>query len=1030
MIPEQLSIKGLYSYQELQTIDFTRLIESRLFGIFGPVGSGKSSILEAISFALFGETNRMNSNDNRNYNMMNLRSNELLIDFIFSAGNPTERYRFVTQSKRNGKQFDKVYAYKRSAYKYESNAWIPLEHTDASRILGMNRDNFHRTVIIPQGKFEEFLSLTDTKRTEMLQDIFQLDKYDLSAAVSVLNKRNLENIHQCEGALSQLKHIKKEEIDEAKRELKSMQSLLENKEKELNEYNEKLQDLAEKKKWNDELNKVRRNLEKLEAKKSEISLRETQLKDYELCLRHFKDPINRMKEIQEDLKTTMSKLESLEKEHVDLKQAFDRKEGEYKSVAVEKDKKSNWIIELADLQNIKKIAEAREEQKNINNNLDKGHAYLKSCTSKFTNAQKDIKKIQNHILKLKEALPDINLLNKQKDWLHKLMYADKQIRAKSKECENILLEQEENLKALVEALGNTWVEKLGIDIHSPNDLKTALNHLRELQIEEENRINELRKFERELIAHRKLEEVAHQLAEGDPCPVCGSHKHPNLLDADSLSKEIESNQTGLSLAERCIKDMEGMRKKIEKAQYIFEDRKKRSKILLLSIKELKNAKQKDWENQPEGTENLKLETVEHSIERFSTLSNEIEREETRMKDLSKIAEKELGQKEKAEKRIQELNEQKAKVNSRVDTLIDSLNLLSYSDESAMSMNEVEANILSLQSKINNIDKLYNNLADQLGALTKKLSECTSQIQFLKEERIKFEDRIQKLREELQQLLSEHQYEAEDAVLKILNEPIEVQLERKSILAYQQQVHTCRIQQKELIDKIGTPAFSLDAYHDWVQQVRKRAKELEEKKEECIKLKSKLEQWELQSKDKLKLERELTQWTSRGENINILKKLFNHRGFVNYISSVYLHQLCQSANERFYKMTHQRLRLELNENNQFYIRDYLNDGQLRSVKTLSGGQTFQAALCLALALAESVQAHAASKQNFFFLDEGFGSQDSDSLQLVFESLKSLRKENRIVGIISHVEAMQMEIETHLRIHNNEAKGSIIYPSWEI
>jgi exonuclease SbcC len=107
---------------------------------------------------------------------------------------------------------------------------------------------------------------------------------------------------------------------------------------------------------------------------------------------------------------------------------------------------------------------------------------------------------------------------------------------------------------------------------------------------------------------------------------------------------------------------------------------------------------------------------------------------------------------------------------------------------------------------------------------------------------------------------------------------------------------------------------------------------------------------------------------------------------------------------------------------------MNGGKTRNVKTLSGGQTFQAALSLALALADSIQKITESNQNFFFLDEGFGSLDKDSLSVVFDTLKSLRKESRIVGVISHVEEMQDEIDVHLRIENHEEQGSLIYESW--
>jgi ATPase involved in DNA repair len=103
MIPISLTIEGLYSYQTRQTIDFADLTEAGLFGIFGAVGSGKSSILEAITFALYGETERMNSRDNRNYNMMNLRATRSYIDFEF-LNYEQKRYRITRAYRRNSKK--------------------------------------------------------------------------------------------------------------------------------------------------------------------------------------------------------------------------------------------------------------------------------------------------------------------------------------------------------------------------------------------------------------------------------------------------------------------------------------------------------------------------------------------------------------------------------------------------------------------------------------------------------------------------------------------------------------------------------------------------------------------------------------------------------------------------------------------------------------------------------------------------------------------------------------------------------------
>ncbi|MGL4583441.1 MAG: SbcC/MukB-like Walker B domain-containing protein, partial [Flavobacterium sp.] len=142
----------------------------------------------------------------------------------------------------------------------------------------------------------------------------------------------------------------------------------------------------------------------------------------------------------------------------------------------------------------------------------------------------------------------------------------------------------------------------------------------------------------------------------------------------------------------------------------------------------------------------------------------------------------------------------------------------------------------------------------------------------------------------------------------------------------------------------------------------------------------------------------------------------------YVSSIYLKNLCDMANARFHRLTNNQLSLQLNEANEFEIIDYLNNGKARSVKTLSGGQSFQVSLSLALALAESVQSLSKSDKNFFFIDEGFGTQDSESVNIVFETLSNLHKENRIVGIISHVDELQERIPMSLSVIKDEERGS--------
>jgi len=164
MIPIRLILQGLYSYQERQTIDFTKLTSANLFGIFGSVGSGKSTILEAITFALYGRTDRLNlSGDNRNYNMMNLKSNDLFIEFIFETGKDQTAYQAVVKGRRNGKKFEEVRTLDRTAYRQENGNWIPIEPESLETAIGLSYENFKRTINHSTGAVSGISATTEIK---------------------------------------------------------------------------------------------------------------------------------------------------------------------------------------------------------------------------------------------------------------------------------------------------------------------------------------------------------------------------------------------------------------------------------------------------------------------------------------------------------------------------------------------------------------------------------------------------------------------------------------------------------------------------------------------------------------------------------------------------------------------------------------------------------------------------------------------------------------------------------------------------
>ncbi|SFB80962.1 Exodeoxyribonuclease I subunit D [Brevinema andersonii] len=155
-----------------------------------------------------------------------------------------------------------------------------------------------------------------------------------------------------------------------------------------------------------------------------------------------------------------------------------------------------------------------------------------------------------------------------------------------------------------------------------------------------------------------------------------------------------------------------------------------------------------------------------------------------------------------------------------------------------------------------------------------------------------------------------------------------------------------------------------------------------------------------------------------ENIAILEQLFKAKGFVNFIGQKYLEQLCYYANQRFLRFSRNQFAIEAPSDLQHkgvYVIDRLAGGNKRDISTLSGGQSFQAALALALALADQSRVG----HRFFFVDEGFGSLDEENLRIVLQTLYELaQQEQRIVGLISHVPAIQDEVNICLHVHNDQ------------
>ncbi len=1022
MIPVKLTIQGLFSYQERQTIDFQRLTEAHLFGIFGSVGSGKSSILDAITYALYGETERMNARDNRNYNMMNLKSDELFIEFDFSAGNGSNTYRSVVRGKRNRKKFDDVKTLDRSAYKSINGTWVPVLIEELQQVIGLSYENFKRTIIIPQGKFQEFLQLGNKDRTQMMKELFNLEKFELFYKTVALETRNNKQMQMLQGQLQQLGEVKPEQLEDAQlrmnaiaEEIKLLTAQLTAKQLEeaaCNQLNELFTRLKEQQK----------SFENLKANEAEVLKSEQNLKEYEFCLTQFKNIFDQSDEVSKKVAQYKSSVEAEDMLFKDCTLRLTQLQNSFSAVKTDYEQRELIRQQAGELMKIIRIIELTAENQKNSGRILKGEETCNSSIVKIETNKKLQDGLTEEIKTIKANLPNLAELSKVQNWftVHK-SFLSGNLEYK-KETDLIISE----INALNVRLNQCVCNYLPTGQHY--EIPALLEFLNCSILEIKKVITGIDLNIEHLSTRAKLVEYATNLEEGNPCPLCGSLSHPDLLVGGDVKSALQK--------ERDAKLQQA--KVIESLEKVMVDVRRIETQLHLKNESVQRLKSKMAENQARTEEHQVLFTwpdykddgvVAQLIKQAESMLALVGTKELQLENVRIETDKEQILLENYRKNLDKIREQLTINQSEINTLnrqIEKMDLQAIINQPVV---EIRMWADKLMVKYSEIESSYQKITAEITIVEKRQSESSGRLQANKQILIQEQDNLALINEKIINSISASGYSSVDQIKAILQQKLDTEAVKKFNRDFRQQLHLIENQLQNLKADIGERLYVEEDHLRLKNEISKLNEEQAVKNRELGKTEGLIRKLIKDLEQQQEICKLLKYCELRAEDIKTMKQLFKGSGFVNYVSSVHLRSLCLAANDRFFKLVRQKMSLEITDDNNFQVCDFMNGGKVRSVKTLSGGQTFQASLSLALALADSIQQFTASSQNFFFLDEGFGSLDKESLDIVFETLKSLRKENRIVGVISHVEEMQQEIDTHLRIINNEETGSQIYRSWE-
>lgn len=1024
MIPIKLTLRGFYSYRSTQTIHFDKLTEAHIFGIFGPTGCGKSTIPEAISFVLYGDTERLNQKEGRAYNMMNLKSDEFLVDLIFTAGKTSQKYRATASAKRNSRNFSEVRAIDRKAWQWNGLDWTPMETSALANIIGLTYSNFKRTTIIPQGKFQEFLQLGDADRVKMMQELFGLEKFDLQFKTASVHKKTNELRIELQAQVNELQGMDEESLNQLSEQILLQGCKVEEVSKKLNDYQLLEKQLTQNREVHVQYLNARLGLDKIIAKAEAINNLEIQLTAYLYCQANFQPLLTKSYELNTQLAESTKLLLKLHSNEALLVDQLNKALAELgilepvvEAIPADTEKAKHLRLAAQWLAATKLLREVNERN-------NKGLAYIQTTDSQLKALAETRKLLQAQFDEKQALMPNVQHLERVQQWWMQHDY----LAERQAEVQQEIIAQEASLVKIEEkVLGQNAIIEL-LEVGSPIDPASVWLQLDAKMIDQRKTLELLEDELQPLTISVKLADFAADLAAGEPCPLCGSTHHPQKYDPPQARERIKELNASKKQALQTFTELEKWRDYCKNVANELQVHHNLLRTAKLKAEQLEHDNRVHWNTYPKDTK----------LPQERTAFTNAQKQLSEIRDTSDKLRKQLDQTlteqdqlhtmlDKARTKLQTLSNEVEQHKVNVGALEQQIHPQVLAETQQKGEAWAISHAMYLETNAEQANLRYQHLKTAIEAKKLELAKEQAQIKFQDEHHAQILKTLDETNQKLDQAIKTSQFDSIEQINTLLATKLDTKHAIETVNSYKIEKDRAYELVAMLEQNVAENPFDEAAY----AEVCNNLHELEKQKNELVSTLAVLKQQHIDVSQKMvrrkRLEDELQKVDHRLERLEVLKNLFQAKGFVNYVSSVYMQNLVNAANERFFKLTGHKLRLELTQKNDFEVRDFMNNGQTRHVKTLSGGQTFQASLSLALALADSIHYQRQTTENFFFLDEGFGSLDRESLQMVFETLKALRAENRIVGIISHVEELQQEIDAYIKITNTPELGSVVVSS---
>jgi exonuclease SbcC len=1027
MKPLVLELEAFGAYPSKEILDFTTLSDGRLFLIHGQTGAGKTTLFDAICYALYGEA----STDGR-------EQDSLASHHVAQGVKPFVRFRFAIG--RDEYEIERTLPYWKPKNKTITKASVVLRDCQSGKIWekdanehvkmllgGMEAAQFRQVIILPQGAFQHFLKAKTEERRKILTILFRTQLYD------EIERRLKEHFTSLKSRYDEqqrhLKHLFEAALPaETPHTLEELERVAVSVQEQVNEIAENEPRLKAALEQASALVRVAEEraiaLEELDACEQDLT-RHAEMSD---MMREQTEQIARA-EKAERLKPQSDELVRSEAAQRDRVQR--REELEAKKVSSQK--------ALKDAQ--QQLLEAEAAKPTIEE--------LRGEIRTLTNARPDVVRLTELSRAAKEAttafLEQQKKVDAAKGTLMRQQEEHQNIRAKIPE----LIEQAAQIQAL-QAERERWnhVQTALWELEEERKKLTTLKEERKkaLQAEEiaaAERTKQHLAFQECETAWRQGQaaRLAITLLDNEPCPVCGSTTHPHKALAHGYV--LVSDE-----------ELDGARLRFDKADKAHRAIKDRFTSIEAEVKTVveygKTLKAKSEEqfgaDAAIQTDDLKqkIQELEQKIHAAHSSAMEREAAEKRAFELADAIKQLTQETEILEKHLLDVRSEEAAKKSSAKTLYETL----VTHGIAHSVAELDKRMAECEKEATGLERAIGLALEAVRLANNVVQETEGKCAALHEE-IEREDANLKDRTNAfaEALLSEG-FTSQDNLLRNILSSKQRETLLASIEAWKRQGTELATLKNQIRKRLGE--------HSEDSLLQPEAKSLAISQRDDLKAKeyqaeqALLELHKRQERLRLEAERLQQQQTHIRENLlkseelerdllpaQMLAKMTSGANDFNmklqdYVLTALLSEIIASANMRLSVISSGRYALErktsvgdarTKEMLDFEVIDY-HTGIQRNARTLSGGETFFTSLALALGLADVVAMRSGGvRMDALFIDEGFGSLDAETLDIALDTLTQLQSGGRLVGVISHVSELKERISTRLEIIKT-AHGSTI------